>query len=340
MQSFRINNASSVDLVEEPVPVAGAGEVLVRIRAASLNARDRILLDQVIDGGAAVGKVALSDGAGVVESVGERATRFQVGDRVVNCFHPMWFGGVRRGHAPTYALELDGWLTEFLVVSEQALLRIPDHLSFEEAATLPCAGVTAWSALAGVGAGDTVLVQGSGGVSIFAAQFAVAAGARVIATTSSAEKATRFGELGVQDVVNYVDRPDWGAEVRRLTGGRGVDLVVEIGGAGSLAQSSRALAYGGRISLIGNLAPSGEEIDLMQFFWNGATLRSIAVGSRSDFEDMNRVLAQHQMHPVIDRVFPFSEAHAALSHFRAGARFGKVVISHEPAASVHASVGR
>src|SRR6202012_5398267 len=138
MQSFRINNASSVDLVEEPVPVAGAGEVLVRIRAASLNARDRILLDQVIDGGAAVGKIALSDGAGVVESVGERATRFQVGDRVVNCFHPMWFGGVSRGHAPTYALELDGWLTEFLVVSEQALLRIPDHLSFEEAATLPC----------------------------------------------------------------------------------------------------------------------------------------------------------------------------------------------------------
>jgi NADPH:quinone reductase-like Zn-dependent oxidoreductase len=336
MQSFRINNAASIDLVEEPVPVPGAGEVLVRIRAASLNARDRILLDL----GPAVGKIALSDAAGVVESVGERATRFQVGDRVVNSFHPTWFGGVRRGHAPTYALELDGWLTEFVVVAEEALVRIPDHLSFEEASTLPCAAVTAWSALAGVGAGDTVLVQGSGGVSIFAAQFALAAGARVIATTSSGEKAARFGELGVQDVVNYVDTPAWGAEVQRLTGGRGVDLVVEIGGAGSLAQSSRALAYGGRISLIGNLAPSGEDIDLMQFFWNGSTLRSIAVGSRSDFEDMNRILAQHQMHPVIDRVFPFSEASTALSHFRSGARFGKVVISHEPAASVHASAGR
>ncbi len=333
MQSFRINNASSVDLVEEPVPVPGAGEVLVRIRATSLNARDRIILDQLVAGGSAVGKIALSDGAGVVESVGERVTRFQVGDRVVNCFHPTWFGGVRRGHAPTYALELDGWLTEFVVVSEQALVLVPEHLSFEEAATLPCAAVTAWSALAGVGAGDTVLVQGSGGVSIFAAQFAIAAGAHVIATTSSQEKAARFGELGVQDVVNYIDTPAWGAEVQKLTDGRGVDLVVEVGGAGSLAQSIDALAYGGRIALIGNLAPAGEDIDLMQFFWNGATLRSIAVGSRSDFEDMNRVLAQHQMHPVIDRVFPFSEARKALSHFRAGARFGKVVISHAPAAA-------
>jgi NADPH:quinone reductase-like Zn-dependent oxidoreductase len=153
------------------VPVPGAGEVLVRIRAASLNARDRILLDL----GPAVGKIALSDAAGVVESVGERATRFQVGDRVVNSFHPTWFGGARRGHAPTFALELDGWLTEFVVVGEEALVPIPDHLSFEEAATLPCAAVTAWSALAGVGGGDTVLVQGSGGVSIFAAQLALAA---------------------------------------------------------------------------------------------------------------------------------------------------------------------
>ena len=324
MQSFRINNASSVDLVDEPVPVPGAGEVLVRIRATSLNARDRILLDQ----GAAVGKIALSDGAGVVESVGERATRFQVGDRVANSFHPTWFGGVKRDHAPLYALELDGWLTEYVVLGEEALVRVPDHLSFEEGATLPCAAVTAWSAVAGVGAGDTVLVQGSGGVSIFAAQFALAAGARVIATTSSAEKATRFGELGVADVVNYVDTPAWGAEVKRLTGGRGVELVVEIGGAGSLAQSVRALAYGGRISLVGNLASSGEAMDLMEFFWNGSTLRTIAVGSRSDFEDMNRVLAQHRIHPVIDRVFPFSEARSALSHFRAGSRFGKVVISH------------
>jgi NADPH:quinone reductase-like Zn-dependent oxidoreductase len=133
--------------------------------------------------------------------------------------------------------------------------------------------------------------------------------------------------------VNYIDRPAWGAEVQKLTNGRGVDLVVEIGGAGSLAQSTQALAYGGRISLIGNLAPSGEDIDLMQFFWNGSSLRSIMVGSRSDFEDVNRVLAQHRMHPVIDRVFAFREARTALSHFRAGARFGKVVISHEPEAA-------
>jgi len=193
-------------------------------------------------------------------------------------------------------------------------------------ATLPCAAVTAWSALSGVGAGDTVLVQGSGGVSVFAAQFALAAGARVVATTSSEEKAKRFGELGVHEVVNYAETPDWGDEVHARTGG--VDLVVEVGGAGSLAQSIRALGYGGRISLIGNLAPGGENIDMMQFFWNGATLRSIAIGSRSDFEDLNRVVAQHDIHPVIDSVFAFDDAVAALSHFRNGTRFGKVVISH------------
>ena len=281
MKSFRINESASIELVEEPVPSPGAGEVLVRVKATSLNFRDILILDGQYPGGEGVGRIALSDAAGVIEAVGERTSRFQVGDRVANIFHRAWFGGPLRRRGAHYASDIDGWLTEFAVVSEEALVHLPDQLSFEEAATLPCAAVTAWSALSGVGAGDTVLVQGSGGVSVFAAQFALAAGARVVATTSSEEKAKRFGELGVHEVVNYVETPDWGGEVHARTGG--VDLVVEVGGAGSLAQSIRALGYGGRISLIGNLAPGGENIDMMQFFWNGATLRSIAIGSRSDF---------------------------------------------------------
>lgn len=294
--------------------------------ATSLNARDTIILDGNYPGGDPVGTIAISDGAGVIEAVGNHTSRFTVGDRVTSLFHPFWFGGARRGHGPLYGVELDGWLTEFTVVNEHSLMPLPDHLSFEEGATLPCSAVTAWSALRGVGAGDTVLVQGTGGVSIFAAQLALAAGARVVATTSSDEKAKRLVELGVSDVVNYVETPRWGEEVLRRTGG--VDLVVEIGGAGSLAQSIDAIAYGGRISLIGNLAPVGEGIDVMGFFLTCATLQSIAVGSRSDYEDLNRVLVRHQIHPVIDQVFSFEDAPAALSHFRNETRFGKVVISH------------
>ena len=209
---------------------------------------------------------------------------------------------------------------------------MPNHLSFEEAATLPCAAVTAWVALTGhrrVTAGDTVLTQGSGGVSVFALQFARILGARVIATTSSPEKAERLKALGASDVVNYRETPDWDEQVRELTDGRGVDCVVEIGGPGTIAMSLKALAVGGHVSLIGaSLSSAGTGLDPLLLTGRGITLAAISVGSRADFEAMNRAIAMHRLRPVIDRVFPFADAKEAYRHFEARGHFGKVVITH------------
>src|SRR4029077_1685811 len=216
-------------------------------------------------------------------------------------------------------------------LSEEALVQVPSHLSFEEAATLPCAAVTAWVAPTGhrrVTAGDTVLTQGSGGVSVFALQFARVLGARVIATTSTAEKAERLKALGASDVINYSETPDWDAKVRELTG-RGVDCIVEIGGPGTIAMSLKALAVGGHVSLIGaSLLPSGVMIDPLLLTGRGITVGAISVGSRADFEAMNRAIAVHRLHPVIDRRFPFAEAQATYWHFEGRGHFGKVVITH------------
>ncbi len=304
-----------------------AGEVLVRVKASSLNARDLPIVEGRYSRPVPPGRVPLSDGAGVVEAVGAGVTRFQAGDRVMSTFHPNWLYGALGGWGELYGVQLDGWLTEYLAVSEQSLVPVPGHLSFEEAATLPCAALTAWSALAGVGPGDTVLLQGSGGVSIFALQFARLAGARVLATTSSTGKAERLHALGASGVIDYTATPEWGARARELTDGRGADLVVEIGGAGTIRQSITALAHGGRISLVGNLAP-GDGMDLTEFLNRGATLRTITVGSRSDFERMNRVISRHELRPVIDRVFPFDEAPGAFAYFAEKTHFGKIVISH------------
>ena len=209
-------------------------------------------------------------------------------------------------------------LAEYAVLSEEALVHLPRHLSFE-AATLPCAAVTAWVALTGhrrVTAGDTVLTQGSGGVSVFALQIARILGARVIATTSTAEKAERLKALGASDVISYTGTPNWDEKARELTGGRGVDCVVEIGGPGTIAMSLKALAVGGHISLIGaSLSVSGTGLDPLLLTSRGVTLGSISVGSRADFEAMNRAIAMHQLHPVIDRTFPFAEAKEACRHF-------------------------
>src|ERR1700737_386265 len=212
-----------------------------------------------------------------------------------------------------------------------AVMRL-SHLSLEEAATLPCAAVTAWVALTGnrrITAGDTVLTQGSGGVSVFALQFAQILGARVIATTSTAEKAERLKALGASDVINYTETPNWDEKARELTDGRGVDCVVEIGGPGTIAMSLKALAVGGHVSLIGaSLSRSGTGLDPLLLTGRGITLGSISVGSRTDFETMNRAIAMHRLHPVIDRTFPFAEAKDAYRHFEARGHFGKVVITH------------
>jgi len=279
-----------------------------------------------------LGVVPLSDGAGEVAAIGEGVTRVKIGDRIAGCFHPRWFGGPIKPDYLTDRLgaNLDGMLAEYAVFNEEAVVLVPSHLSFEEAATLPCAAVTAWVALTGhrrVTAGDTVLTQGSGGVAVFALQFARILGARVIATTSTAEKAERLKALGASDVINYTETPDWDAKVRELTDGRGVDCIVEIGGPGTIAMSLKALAVGGHISLIGaSLSSSGTGLDPLLL--TGRGLGSISVGSRADFEAMNRAIALHRLHPVIDRTFPFAEAKAAYRYFEGRGHFGKVVIAH------------
>jgi NADPH:quinone reductase-like Zn-dependent oxidoreductase len=281
-----------------------------------------------------IGVIPLSDGAGEVAAIGDGVTRVKVGDRMAGCFHPRWFGGPIRPEYLTDRLgaNLDGMLAEYAVLSEEALVRVPSHLSFEEAATLPCAAVTAWVALTGhrrVTAGDTVLIQGSGGVSVFALQFAQVLGAQVIATTSTAAKAERLKELGAAEVVNYTETPNWDEKARELTGGRGLDCVVEIGGPGTIAMSLKALAVGGHVSLIGaSLSSSGTGLDPLLLTGRGITVGSISVGSRSDFEAMNRAIEMHRLRPVIDRTFPFAEAKEAYRHFEGRGHFGKVVIKH------------
>jgi len=337
MKAYHIDRFGSVGGIvrrssEDPQP--GLKEVLMRVRASSLNYRDLMVLKGGGRGPTKIGVVPLSDGAGEVAAIGEGVTRVKIGDRIAGCFHPRWFGGPIKPDYLTDRLgaNLNGMLAEYAVFNEEAVVLLPGHLSFEEVATLPCAAVTAWVALTGhrrVTAGDTVLTQGSGGVAVFALQFARVLGARVIATTSTAEKAERLKALGASEVVNYRETPDWDANVRELTDGRGVDCVVEIGGPGTIAMSLKALAVGGHVSLIGaSLSSSGTGLDPLLLTGRGITLRSISVGSRADFEAMNRAIALHRLRPVIDRTFPFAEAKAAYRHFEGRGHFGKVVIAH------------
>src|SRR5499427_5887160 len=281
MQVYRIERFGGVDgivLRSSDDPRPGLREVLMRVRASSLNYRDLMVLKGGGRGPTKLGVIPLSDGAGDVEAVGEGVTRVKVGDRIAGCFHARWYGGPIKPDYLTDRLgaNLDGMLAEYAVLNEEALVHVPSHLSFEEAATLPCAAVTAWVALTRhrrVTAGDTVLTQGSGGVSVFALQFARIFGARVIATTSTAEKAERLKALGASEVINYTETSDWDAKERELTDGGGVDCVVEIGGPSTIAMSLKALAVGGHVSLIGgSLSSSGTGARLLP--WHPAlTLR-------------------------------------------------------------------
>ncbi|WP_434631691.1 zinc-dependent alcohol dehydrogenase family protein [Chromobacterium sp. CV08] len=336
MQSYRFSRFGSLDHLashQEPVPTPGRGEVLVRVRASSLNYRDLALLNGQYPMSWRDGLVPLSDGAGEIVALGDDCARFRIGDRVCNAFFPQWFGGPfpPAEAARQYGSNQDGWLCEYKTVREEALAAVPEHLDWAEAATLPCAALTAWTALTGpqpVTAGDTVLVQGSGGVSLFALQLAKLMGARVIATTSSAAKAERLRALGADAVVDYLAVPEWGERVRELNGGRGVDRIVEVGGKGTLAQSLAAVAPGGEIAVIGFLADGAAEMDFMRYFLSGATLRRIAVGHREGLEAMLRAIGRQRLRPVLDRVFPFDDARAAWEHFAARRHFGKVVIEH------------
>jgi len=337
MRAFVFEDRFSLDalqLAERPEPKPGPGQALVRIRANSLNYRDLMVASGGYGRQVKAPLIPLSDGAGEVVEVGPQVTRVKPGSRVAAIFMQTWLGGpVREEHSKS-ALggAIDGMLAEYVVLDENGLVPIPEHLSYAEAATLPCAAVTAWHALVaagGVRAGDTVLVLGTGGVSIFALQFARLHGARVIATSSSDQKLARAIALGASDGINYRQTPEWGRRVLELTGGAGVDHVVEVGGAGTLPQSFRAVRYGGRISLIGVLSEPGAQVDPRLLMMKGACLQGIYVGSRDMFEAINRALALHQLRPAIDRVFPFAEAAEAFRYLKGAGHFGKIVISHE-----------
>jgi NADPH:quinone reductase-like Zn-dependent oxidoreductase len=334
MKSYHVNlgaGLAGLMVKEHDRPVPGPREVLVRVRASALNYRELMILRGNYPLPIRPDVIPLSDGAGSVVVVGSDVTRVKVGDRVAGAIFPHWIDGpFGWEYAAQLGGSLDGMLTEYALLSEEALVHIPDHLSFEEAAALPCAAVTAWNALTGgrpLQAGDTVLTLGSGGVSLFALQFAKLFGARVIATTSSEEKAQRLKALGADSVINYRRIPDWHEAVRELTGGRGVDYVVEVGGAGTLEKSIKSIAASGQISLVGGLAKDASAIDINVLRSNVFTLRYIAVGSRAQFIAMNRAISVSRLKPVIDRVFPFDDVRAAYCYYEDGQYFGKVIIS-------------
>lgn len=322
----------ALTLVEREPAAIGPLGVRVRVRAVSLNYRDLSIARGAVRRPASARRiVAASDGAGEVVEVGPQVTRFKVGDRVAAIFFPGWSSGPFEAahHARALGGNVDGMLAEEVVADEQALVTVPDHLSFEEAATLPCAGVTAWNALfegAHVGPGSTVLVQGTGGVSIFGLQLAKAAGARVIVTSKSEAKRARATTLGADHVIDYQVVPNWGEAAFGWTGGVGVDVVIEVGGPGTFDQSVAALRYGGTMSLLGVLTGVKGEVNTYGVFHKAAVVRGIYVGSRVMFEQLNRALAATSVRPIVDRLFPFAEARAAYEYLASGAHFGKVVV--------------
>jgi NADPH:quinone reductase-like Zn-dependent oxidoreductase len=319
----------SLALVErEPAPLR-PGDVRVRVRAVSLNYRDLVTARGAKKRKAPI--VPASDGAGEVIAVGQGVTRLRRGDRVVAAFFPTWVDGPLSDahHAAALGGGQDGMLAEEVTLPEQAWLPLPDRLSFEAAATLPCAGVTAYHALfeaAALRAGDTLLVQGTGGVSIFALQLGRAAGARVIVTSSSAGKRERALAMGAAHVIDYTADARWGETARKLTGGRGVDVVVDVGGPGTFDQSTAALRYGGTMSILGVLTGTRGEVNTYAIFHRTLRVAGVYVGSIAMFESLLRAVEATGIEPVIDRTFPFDEARAAYDHMAAAKHFGKVVI--------------
>jgi NADPH:quinone reductase-like Zn-dependent oxidoreductase len=338
MRVFEIQDSFGLDslmLADRAEPAPGPGQVKLEMRAASLNYRDLLMTLGHYNPKQPLPLIPCSDGVGEVVEAGEGVTRVAVGDRVATSFFQTWIDGPPamaklRG---TLGGPLDGTLAETMVLGEEGVVRVPEHLSDCEAATLPCAGLTAWSALVeqgSVGPGDTVLVQGTGGVSIFALQIARLLGARVIVTSSSDAKLERARELGAWQTINYSDDPVWGKTAREMTGGVGVDHVVEVGGAGTLEQSVAAVRVGGQVSVIGVLSGVSSELNIIPVLMQNLRLQGILVGSRESFVRMNRAVETHRLRPVIDRVFGFSEVPAALRHMASGRHFGKICVSISP----------
>lgn len=333
MRAYRLDSpegVQSLKLVNLPDPAPGPGEVVIAVRACSLNYRDSLLLKGGYPRNRTYPVIPLSDGAGEVVAIGAGVTRFQVGDRVAANFMRDWISGPINERALLSSLGggIDGMLAERVCLPETSVVAIPTHLSWEEASTLPCAALTAWNALtsANTKAGDTVLVLGTGGVSIFALQLARAFGARVIATSGSDDKAAKAKALGADAVINYRQNPEWHGEVRKLTGGAGVDLVLEVGGPGTFERSIKSTRVGGTIALIGLLDAGTEPPNIIPLLLNAQKVHGIYVGSVAMFEAMNRAITVNQIRPVIDRVFPFSEARQAYEHLISQKHLGKIVI--------------
>lgn len=313
-------------------PHAGKGQVRLRMLACALNYRDLIVPDKGYGSRMqALPLVMLSDGVGVIDELGEGVTSWQLGQRVCPNLLQSWMGGEPDDDKFLRGLgcEIDGVMAEYVVVDAQSLAAVPEHLSDAQAASIPTAGVTAWRAIVSEGrvkAGDTVLVQGTGGVALFALQFAKMQGARVIITSSSDAKLEKAKALGADATINYTSTPEWGKAARALNGGRGVDLVVELGGENTLSQSLRAVRTGGTLSLIGVLSGSKLSAPIGLVVTRHVKMQGITVGSADDLRAMFRAIATHRMVPVVDQVFAFEELHAAMDHLSSGQHFGKVCI--------------
>jgi NADPH:quinone reductase-like Zn-dependent oxidoreductase len=327
--SFGIEN---LELATLPDPQPGRGEVIVKVHAVSLNFRDLMVVTGKYNPKMQLPRIPASDGAGEVVAVGEGVTRVRVGDRVAGIFMQNWIDGPPDAAKIRGALggDIDGMLAEFVVLREDGVVIIPPHLSFEEAATLPCAAVTAWNAVVHAGRvkpGDTVVIQGTGGVSIFALQFAKLLGARVLGTSSSDQKLERARTLGLDAGVNYKANPDWDKWVVEQTGGRGADLIVEVGGAGTFSRSLRAVRIGGVIAQIGVLTQSASPVEIPLILHKQVHVQGIYVGSAADFEQMNQAITQNSLKPTIDQVLSFDQLPEALHRMEAAAHFGKLVVA-------------
>jgi len=321
-----------LQVVEAPDPKPGPSEVLVRMRAVSLNYRDLLMVNGIYGRETPLPLTPFSDGCGVVEAVGSEVTRFKLGDRVATMFFQSWIAGkpTPEGLASALGIPIPGAGRELAAFHEDGLSRVPDFLTDQQVATLPCAALTAWRALfedARLQPGDTVLLQGTGGVSIFGLQFAKAAGYRTIITSSNDDKLERARSLGADHGINYKQTPEWGRAARQLTGGRGVEFVMEVGGAGTLTQSLRAIGLGGHIAIIGVLGGAAEPLQIGSMIGTGAKLQGVMVGSRVMFEAMCRAIETHRIEPVVDKIYPFTEAVGAFEAMRAGQHFGKIVLS-------------
>jgi len=331
MKRYEIVSPDGIDalaLSESETTSPGPGQVLVNIKASCINYRDLMTVKDPGPRGIPYPRVPNSDGAGEVIEVGAGVTRFKAGDRVAGIFMQRWIGGPISADSMASALggALDGVLSDYVALDQAGLVAVPDHLTWEEASTLPCAAVTAWHALVELGmcAGETVLLLGTGGVSIFALQLAVMQGARVIITSSSDEKLARARKMGAWQTINYRETPDWEKAVMEMTDGQGVDRVVEVGGAGTLQKSVDAVKFGGTVSLIGVLTMG--EINPVHVMRKSIRLQGIYVGNRVMFERMNAAISAHQLRPVIDKTFEFGDARAAYHHMEAAGHFGKIVI--------------